>query len=138
MNGDNMSCVCNNPEHYHPTPSPREQELQFATEMVQAAERALKNARDELARVRRETFPEEPANTIIEFSLAFTRNGRRYDYAARKVNTGIGGPARWYVTGEGTHYTWKELVRFIESKYILAEPRVVVTGDVIRGFYGVS
>lgn len=131
-----MICTCNNPEHYHPMPSPREEELVFAKEMVDAAERALKNAREEMQRIKRETFPEEPHQSIIQFSLRFKRNGSVYSYAAIKIVDKMGGPASWFITGQTSAHSWKSLVRFIESKYIVTNPTIVMTGEPIRGFYG--
>lgn len=129
-------CACNDPEHYHPMPSPREQELAFAQEMVDAAGRALAHAKAELKRVRQETYPEEPHQTVIEFSIRFVRNGRTYRYAAIKINDERGGPASWFLTGQDSNYTWKQLVTWIEQKHIIVMPFVVMTGEPIRGFYG--
>lgn len=117
-------------------PSPREQELAFAQDQVHQAERALANAREEMKRIRKETFPEEPYHSIIQFSLRFNRNGSVYSYAAIKIVDKSGGPASWFITGQTSAHSWKSLVQFIESKYIVTNPMVVMTGEPIRGFYG--
>lgn len=133
-----MTCACNDPGHYHRQPTYRERAVAEAQQAVTDAEAFARAARENLRRIKQESFPEEPHQKIIEFSLKFNRTGRIYNYAAIKVNTGIGGPSKWYVTGQDDPYTWKELVRYIESKYIHITPTVVMTGEPVLGFIGLG
>jgi hypothetical protein len=78
---------------------------------VPEAEAALERARWELEQAKRRAAwfgAEPPVGSVIKFSKRYPGSGRRYDYAAIRVDPG------WFLTGQETGtFTWPALCNFI-------------------------
>lgn len=86
---------------------------------IEELERQLEEERRELAQLQR---PAEPAgdNRVIRFA----KYGNTYSFAAIKVGSGLGQPALWYVTQDGSRTsrqghapkTWDALLDWIGAR----------------------
>lgn len=79
-----------------------------ADEAIAKLQKLRREARLELV-----ALANEPDVGLITFEVQHDRDGKLYEYAARKAANG-----RWFTTGSTcptTGYTWPKLVQFIKS-----------------------
>lgn len=86
--------------------------IQQAKADIEQARMALQRAQDRLDTLERQTsYPPEPSEDVVRFSVQFSSTGETYRYAAIKAN------GKWYTTGGQQFDSWTALIDWIRGHH---------------------